>query len=252
MSSHKSTRLQRTTQQIPLSPPIVINAKNLEIIHHQPQPPVVPVRPSSMTRLRKRANSMGATSASHSVPYPAYLARQPRDHNAHGGGRGSPTPYSTPSKKTKILFYDKDKPFYGFTNFSPHSVVFEGRTYPTSEHVFQAYKFIVHRPGLAEHIRTFSKNPRDAFNEARRFQPEVREDWAKVKIDLMYNILKAKFSQHSSLKRELMNTGDAELIEDSPVDAFWGCGANGKGENQLGKTLMRLRDFFRSKKGLQF
>lgn len=40
----------------------------------------------------------------------------------------------------KILFYDKHKPYYEFTNFSPHEVVYEGKPYPTSEHLFQAFK----------------------------------------------------------------------------------------------------------------
>lgn len=42
--------------------------------------------------------------------------------------------------RPKILFYDKHKPYYEFTNFSPHEVVFEGKRYPTSEHLFQAFK----------------------------------------------------------------------------------------------------------------
>ena len=39
-----------------------------------------------------------------------------------------------------------------------------------------------HRPLLAEHIRTVSDNPKKAFSEARRFQPEVRKDWKEVNI----------------------------------------------------------------------
>ena len=43
-------------------------------------------------------------------------------------------------KRPKILFYNKDEPHYGFTNFSPHSVVYQGKRYPTSEHLFQSFK----------------------------------------------------------------------------------------------------------------
>lgn len=66
-----------------------------------------------------------------------------------------------------------------------------------------------------------------------------------------------KFTQHSDLQAELLGTGDAELIEvaptcvltisslmavqDSDKDAFWGVGADGKGRNELGKCLERLR-----------
>ncbi len=40
----------------------------------------------------------------------------------------------------RILFYDKDKPYYFFTNFSAHPVVYNGERYPTSEHLFQSFK----------------------------------------------------------------------------------------------------------------
>lgn len=67
-----------------------------------------------------------------------------------------------------------------------------------------------------------------------------------------------KFTQHSDLKSELLATGDAELVEvqsfyfrilhvliavlqDSDKDAFWGVGPDGRGRNELGKALERLR-----------
>jgi hypothetical protein len=42
--------------------------------------------------------------------------------------------------RPRILFYSKNRPHYGFTNFSPHPVKYEGKTYPTSEHLFQSLK----------------------------------------------------------------------------------------------------------------
>lgn len=74
----------------------------------------------------------------------------------------------------------------------------------------------------------------------------------------MDTVLYHKFTQHHDLKRELLATGDAELIEvlpplspvdladencfqNSDKDSFWGCGADGKGRNELGKALERLR-----------
>ncbi|KAJ7067355.1 hypothetical protein C8F01DRAFT_1247735 [Mycena amicta] len=151
--------------------------------------------------------------------------------------RGSPR---TPTR-TRILFYHKTDPHYGFTNFSPHPVYYENKRYPTSEHLFQSFKFLPHRPKLAEHIRTCSERPSVAFSEARRFAPEVRSDWKDVNIQMMDIALWHKFSQHESLKKELLATDDAELIEDSDKDAFWGIGADRKGRNELGKALERLR-----------
>lgn len=46
-------------------------------------------------------------------------------------------------------------------------------------------QFFEHRPLLAEHIRTCSKWPSDAFSEAHRFQSEVRSDWQSVKVQMV-------------------------------------------------------------------
>jgi len=164
------------------------------------------------------------------------------------GGGSSSTP-TTPTgtiraglpRTHRILFYHRHDPHYGFTNFSPHPVVFNGKKYPTSEHLFQSFKFQGHRPNLAEHIRTCSERPSVAFSEARRFQPEVRPDWMKVNVQKMDETLWHKFTQHSDLKEELLSTGDAELVEDSDKDAFWGVGSDRRGRNELGKALERLR-----------
>ena len=114
--------------------------------------------------------------------------------------KGSNSKPSSP--RNRILFYHKSDPYYGFTNFSPHPVIYKGKKYPTSEHLFQSFKvrgdfylaptfnlrprqFQAHRPNLAEHIRTCSERPSVAFSEARRFQPEVRADWKKVNIEMV-------------------------------------------------------------------
>jgi len=152
--------------------------------------------------------------------------------------RGSPP---LPTTRQRILFYHKHDPYYGFTNFSSHPVIYKGKKYPTSEHLFQSFKFQNHRPNLAEHIRTCSERPSVAFSEARRFQPEVRPDWKQVNIEKMDETLFYKFTQHADLRAELLGTGDAELIEDSDKDAFWGVGSDRKGRNELGKCLERLR-----------
>ncbi len=54
--------------------------------------------------------------------------------------------------------------------------------------------------------------------------------------------LEAKFMQHDKLKRLLLATGDALLIEHTSNDSYWGDGGgNGHGKNMLGRLLMELR-----------
>lgn len=57
--------------------------------------------------------------------------------------QGAPTipPRGPPSP---IYFFYSSSPHYGFTNFSPHSVKYQGKRYPTSEHLFQALKVCRH------------------------------------------------------------------------------------------------------------
>ncbi|KAG8870111.1 hypothetical protein FRB97_000310 [Tulasnella sp. 331] len=55
-------------------------------------------------------------------------------------GRNAISSNRPPSKPSTILFYESTKPFYGFTNFSPHEVRFDNKVYPTSEHLFQSMK----------------------------------------------------------------------------------------------------------------
>ncbi|KAF9218939.1 DUF1768-domain-containing protein [Gyrodon lividus] len=144
-------------------------------------------------------------------------------------------------KQNKISFYEKGKPYYEFTNFSPHDVTYEGKRYPTSEHLFQAFKFMDAHPHIAERIRTCGEKPMQAFDEAHKYQSTARSDWAQVHVEKMGIALELKFTQHEDLKELLLDTGDAELVEDSPRDWFWGIGADGSGRNELGKALMRLR-----------
>jgi len=188
-----------------------------------------------------------------SVTSPRVSVYQPRKPGINSAGATfpptsaslRPPSIKTSSSRNRVLFYHKDDPHYGFTNFSAHPVIYNGKRYPTSEHLFQSFKFQEHRPNLAEHIRTCSERPSVAFSEARRFQPEVRPDWKHVNIQKMDETLFHKFTQHPDLQAELLATGDSELVEDSDKDAFWGIGADKKGRNELGKSLERLRSKLR-------
>ena len=139
-----------------------------------------------------------------------------------------------------IRFYNRDEPYYEFTNFYAAPIDLDGKTWPTTEHYFQAQKFIG-TPYL-EMIRNFDR-PRQAFDLSRN--PTVshwrRSDWEEIKIAIMKKALLAKFTQHKRLRQMLLNTGDNMLIEHTPYDKFWGDGGDGSGHNHLGLLLMEIR-----------
>lgn len=61
-------------------------------------------------------------------------------------------------------------------------------------------------------------------------------------MDIMYDLLKQKFFTYPDLMELLHSTGEIELIAGNSKDeTFWGV-CNGKGSNELGKLLMRVRE----------
>jgi ribA/ribD-fused uncharacterized protein len=74
----------------------------------------------------------------------------------------------------------------------------------------------------------------------------LRPDWEEVKLGIMEDLLRQKFSI-PELQEKLLATGDATLIEGNWWgDTFWGV-CRCKGENHLGILLMKIRDELRSK-----
>jgi predicted NAD-dependent protein-ADP-ribosyltransferase YbiA (DUF1768 family) len=59
----------------------------------------------------------------------------------------------------------------------------------------------------------------------------------------MDDALYLKFHQHDNLRTLLLNTYPADLFYDEPRDLFWGGGGDvGVGMNELGRSLMRVRE----------
>jgi len=163
------------------------------------------------------------------------------------------TPRSTPAAQTPsqqqkqkqtnaptIKFYEKGQAYYELTNFAPYPIRYNGKDYPTSEHLFHALKFVTEED--AERIR-IQPTPRAAMEEAKNLRSRVRDGWIdkRLNVKMMERVLLLKFTQHEQLKKTLLETGDATLVEDSPIDSFWGIGSNGMGANELGKALEKVR-----------
>lgn len=127
---------------------------------------------------------------------------------------------------------------YGFlSNMTTAVFEWDGRTYRNSEAAFQSAK-------------TLDPDERDQFSNltgviAKRAGRKVtlRSDWEAVKVDIMREVVRAKFSQNPDLLKKLLDTGDAELVEgNSWHDTFWGVDqTTGEGENHLGRILMEIR-----------
>ncbi len=131
---------------------------------------------------------------------------------------------------------------YGcFSNFSPHSIVLKGKTWPTSEHYFQAQKF-AGTPD-EEEVR-LAKSPMIAALMGRSRKRPLLKDWESIKDSIMHEAVLAKFTQHADLGATLLSTGNSTIVEHTEKDRYWGDG-DGSGKNRLGQILMRVREELR-------
>lgn len=135
---------------------------------------------------------------------------------------------------------EKFRDEYAFlSNFFPSTIRYNGKTWKTVEHAYAAAK-------------TFDENQQEMIRnttnvaQAKRLGRSVtlRKDWDDVKLSIMEELLVLKFS-NPLLRPMLLATGDAELIEGNNWnDYFWGV-CRGKGQNHLGKLLMKIRNNIR-------
>ena len=133
-------------------------------------------------------------------------------------------------------FHDEKYSF--LSNFYEVSVTYGGLTYGSNEAAFQAQKCITEK----EKILFTECRPSKSKSLGRKVK--LRSDWEEVKVGIMEEIVRAKFTQHIELAEKLIATGEKILVEGNHWgDVFWGVDTRtGQGENHLGKILMKVRE----------
>ncbi|MBD2361761.1 NADAR family protein [Anabaena minutissima FACHB-250] len=144
-----------------------------------------------------------------------------------------------------IYFYKAWQPFGCFSNFSPHGIEIHGSYWSTVEHFYQAQKFVGSVDAVIIPVIRAAKTPEDAAALGRCSSRRLRLDWDLVKTQVMREAVLKKFLTHSDIREILLSTGNEVLVENSPTDYFWGCGADNTGQNHLGKVLMSVREDLR-------
>ncbi len=147
---------------------------------------------------------------------------------------------------TTIHFYPITDPYGFLSNFYAAPIHLDGLVWPTTEHYFQAQKFI--DPAQQEMIRS-AATPGAAKKRAWAPGLQRRADWDTVREAVMLNALRAKFSQHPDLRVRLLATGETVLAEHTANDYYWGDGGDGSGQNRLGALLMQVRHELRDQTG---
>ena len=130
---------------------------------------------------------------------------------------------------------------YPLENFAPYGLTLNKMFFPTSEHAFQYLKFVSTDDAIAEKIME-AKTPEEARRIAHEYKKRRASNWKKIKYDVMEEVIEMKVNQNDEVREALLNTRDlliAEFCVDEDTD--WGIDKNNKGENHLGKALMKVR-----------
>lgn len=139
----------------------------------------------------------------------------------------------------EVIHFYRASGKYGFlSNLYKKEIVFDNIKFKTPEHAYQFGKF---RDQETRDWAMESPKPHlIAILSHGLFVWDIVSNWSQIKVKRMHDVLRIKF-QDPELREKLLDTKDAVLIEDSKTDAFWGIGKHGKGKNQLGKLLMKIR-----------
>lgn len=130
--------------------------------------------------------------------------------------------------------------YYVFDNFSAHAIDIWGRKFPTSEHAYQWKKFESTNLRVGEKILN-ATSPLNAKKIADNNKEYIHSGFSEIKVGVMEEVLRAKVAQHDEVREILLKSGEKNIIENSPVDSFWGVGLDGKGGNMLGKLWVKVK-----------
>ena len=141
-----------------------------------------------------------------------------------------------------------------FSNFtSTPGLQYKGNTFHTTEQAFMWAKAQLFGDKNSARLILAEKNPAKAKQLGRGVKGFNPTHWDINKEFLMYEVNLAKYSQFEDYRKILLSTGDKQIAETNGKDTVWGIGlyANDsrvlaekqwRGQNLLGKVLMRVRE----------
>ena len=131
------------------------------------------------------------------------------------------------------------------SNFEPCEIELHGNIYQSVESAYQSEK------SNNENWKRFCLNNSSRDVKIASKKIKIRKDWNDVKLRIMENLLKQKFSKEP-FKKLLLQTGDENIVEGNYWnDVEWGVDLTRSpniGENHLGRIIMKIRDNLKENK----
>ncbi|KAJ4466468.1 hypothetical protein C8J55DRAFT_241694 [Lentinula edodes] len=219
-----------------------------------PPPPVLEEQPGGNPPFLVMPGPSAAPAAGPSqinAPFPVMTA-PPRAPSAGPQQQQQQQPNFPPESPVRhvyhppLIFTQYSPTYQGFFPHSPHRVLHNNNIYPTATHLHEALKYLPAHPTIANQIR-LCVNLNDVYPLSAANTAYVRPDWGAIFLDEMEMVLELKFRQHAELRNLLIEGIDGqkgrEIVYRDERDTFWGDGGGeGRGVNELGKILAKVRD----------
>lgn len=128
--------------------------------------------------------------------------------------------------------------YFFLSNFYEYPIYYNKLVFCNAEAAFQAQKVINEK----DQYKFINLNASQARKLGKTVQ--LRKDWEEIKDNIMYEIVKRKFTINKELQQKLLETKEEELVEGNWWhDTYWGVDSKtGIGQNKLGKILMKVRE----------
>ncbi len=139
------------------------------------------------------------------------------------------------------------------SNWGPAPFTYKENKFYNSEQAFMWEKALCFGDTETANQILETSNPRTAKDLGRLVKNYDEKIWETKRFDAMFNVCLAKFSQNKPRLETLLSTGNKTIVEASPYDKVWGVGIhwtddeildenNWKGQNLLGRVLMKVRE----------
>lgn len=164
-------------------------------------------------------------------------------------------------RKNAIYFFGQNNKYGEFSNWF-HCEFEDPKVLPkfkfqNTEQYMMYCKAILFKDNIRAKLILQTSSPKLCKKYGRQVKNFDDKVWTKHCENIVFTGCLHKFTNNKRLKSLLLSTGDKLLVEASPYDRIWGIGLNKynairtpmghwRGQNKLGKCLMKVRDFIRN------
>ena len=162
----------------------------------------------------------------------------------------------TYDRSSSVVFLKTKEEFGGLSNMAGgFPLLVNGVRIRTSEALYQACRF-PHLPDV-QGLIIAQRSPMTAKMKGKPYRHDSRQDWNRVRVNVMRWCLRVKLAQNwEFFSKLLLDTGDRAIVEQSHKDDFWGARPVDDrtlvGMNVLGRLLMELRESVKTEPGDNF